>query len=156
MTTNLAILRLSVCALITLAILGCKSRPLGPYVSPRVTGQVLAADNHKPLAGVKVIRGPVETASRRASPPKGGELLMSKFPAQTDRNGRFELAPERVLTVFRGSSWDVVSLSFQANGYLGLHTNCPTMAATFTPAGELVLNVGEILLQPAPHESAGR
>ncbi len=156
MTSNLAIFRLSVCALITLAILGCRSRPLGPYVSPRVTGQVLAADNHEPLAGVKVIRGPVETASRRASPPKGGELLMSKFPAQTDRNGRFELASERVLTVFRGSSWNIVSLSFQANGYLRLQTNCATATVTNTPEGELVLNVGEILLQPAPRESAAR
>ena len=126
---------------------GCKSRPLGPYTSPRVTGQVLAADKDQPLANVLVIRGSGEP--RRMSPPKGAELLMLKPPAQTDVNGVFELPSERVLSVVRGAGWNIVSLSFDRNGYQHFQTNCPIATSTNTPSGESVLDVGRIFLQPA-------
>ena len=89
--------------LVVVMLFGCKSRPLGPYTSPRVTGRVLAADTDQPLANVLVIRGSGE--ARSMSPPKGAELLMQKAPAQTDVNGMFELASERVLSVVRGVGW---------------------------------------------------
>src|SRR6478752_6207047 len=95
--------------LLMVVLLGCKSRPLGPYTSPRVIGQVLAADKDQPLGNVFVIRGSGE--ARRMSPPKGAELLMLKPPAETDVNGMFELPSERVLSVVRGTGWNVVSLS---------------------------------------------
>lgn len=127
-------------------ILGCKSHPLGPYVSPRVTGEVLAADTQQPLAGVSVLRG--ATRVSRESPPKGAEILMRKPPAQTDANGRFELPGERVLSIVRGAGWDVVPLRFERAGYLHFATNCPSNTVTNTVDGEPVLDVGRIFLQP--------
>lgn len=133
--------------LFLVAFVGCKSRPLGPYTSPRVTGQVLAADTRQPLPGVSVIRGSADIPPR-GSQPKGGELMMRKVPILTDAHGRFELASERVLSIFRGSSWNMASLSFDRVGYFPFHTNCPTGTATNAAGGELVLDLGPILLQP--------
>ncbi len=127
-------------------LVGCKSRPLGPYVSPRVTGQTLAADTRIPLAGVRVIRGSGE--GRRAFPPKGAELLMRKAPAQTDENGRFELVSERVLSVVRGAAWNIVPLTFERGGYHRFGTNCPINSVTNAPNGEPLLDVGQVFLQP--------
>lgn len=132
--------------LLLLSTAGCKSRPLGPYVSPRITGQVLAADTREPIAGASVSRGVKE--HRRGSSPHGAELLMRKPPARTDANGRFELASERVLSIVRGSGWDVVPLSFERAGYRSFQTNCPTVAVTNTAGGEPVLDIGRIFLQP--------
>jgi hypothetical protein len=132
--------------LIGVMLLGCKSRPLGPYTSPRVTGQVLAADKDQPLANVLILRGSGEAGG--ASPPKGAELLMRKAPAQTDVNGIFELPSERVLSVVRGAGWNVVSLSFVRNGYQHFQTNCPINMVTNMPSGEPVVDVGRIFLQP--------
>ncbi len=133
---------------VTVALVSCKSRPLGPYVSPRVTGQVLAADSRLPLAGVRVTRGAAETGSSRGSPPKGAELLMLKAPVQTDLDGRFVLASERVMSVIRGADWNVVSLSFDRGGYRRFQTNCPANLATTSASGEPVLDIGQVLLQP--------
>ncbi len=139
-------LRLLFIVAMVLMIPGCKSRPLGPYTSPRVTGQVLAADTRQPLAGVRVTRGSVDIS--RGSPPKGGELLMRKPPAQTDQNGRFEFANERVLSLVRGAGWNFVPLSFERAGYLRFETNCPTSTVTNAIGREPVLDVGNIYLQP--------
>lgn len=136
--------------LIALAAAGCKSRPLGPYVSPRVTGQVLDANTRQPLAGVQVTRGPSPRSASAGSPLKGAELLLRKTPAQTDRQGRFVLASERVLSIVRGANWNVVPLSFDRRGYRHFHTNCPTSFAITSASGEPELDVGQILLQPAP------
>jgi hypothetical protein len=139
-------IRLAFSLALVLTLLGCKSHPLGPYVSPRVTGQVLDADTQQPLAGVRVIRGSAHVS--RESPPKGAEFLMRKPPAQTDANGRFELSSERVLSVVRGAGWDIIPLRFERAGYLHFTTNCPTSAVTNTVGGEPVLDVGHVLLQP--------
>ena len=127
-------------------VLGCKSRPLGPFVSPRIVGQVVAQDTQAALAGVSVTRNAVDL--HRGSPPKGAELLMLKPPVRTDENGRFELASERVLSIVRGAGWNVVSLSFERAGYRSLETNCLTSAATNAPTGEPLLDVGRICLRP--------
>jgi hypothetical protein len=74
--------------------------------------------------------------------------MMRKVPTLTNGDGRFELASERVLSVFRGSSWSMVSLSFEHTGYFLFHTNCPTGSATNANGGEPVLDLGPILLQP--------
>ncbi|HWH67740.1 MAG TPA: hypothetical protein VNT26_00010 [Candidatus Sulfotelmatobacter sp.] len=138
-------IRLAALLLMVLALAGCKSHPLGPYVSPRVTGQVLAADTYQPLPEVRVIRG-----RPKASPNwelKGGELLMLKSPVQTDREGRFVLESERVLSVVRGSGWNRVQLTFERDGYQRFQTNCSIRLATNTFRGEPLLSVGEVLLQ---------
>ncbi len=128
-------------------LLGCKSITFGPYVSPRVAGQVLATDSRQPLRGVRVSRVAVD--SLRGSPPKGAELLMSKAPVLSDESGRFELTSERVLSIVRGAGWNVVSLSFEYPGYRRLQTNCPINNVTNTVGGEPLLDVGQMFLQPA-------
>lgn len=140
-------IRLLFSLLLGFAVFGCKSHPLGPYVSPRVTGQVVAADTRQPLAGVSVLRSAGRVS--RESQPKGAEILMRKPPAQTDANGRFELPSERVLSVVRGAGWDLIPLRFERAGYLHFTTNFPTTSVTNTVHDEPVLDVGRISLQPA-------
>ncbi len=139
-------IRRALSLVLVLLLPGCKSATLGPYVSPRVTGQVLATDTGRPLAGVTVVRGPVDP--RRLSQAKGAELLMLKAPVRTDSNGRFDLASERVLSVVRGAGWNIVSLSFERAGYRRFQTNCPTSSVTNWDSGEPILEVGRIFLQP--------
>jgi hypothetical protein len=140
-------IRLAFSLALVLILVGCKSHPLGPYVSPRVTGQVFDADTQQPLAGVHVIRG--STHASRESPPKGAEFLMRKPPVQTGADGRFEVPSERVLSIVRGAGWDVIPLRFEREGYLHFTTNCPTTSLTNVVDGEPLLDVGRILLQPA-------
>jgi len=135
--------------LAVLAMPACKSGPLGPYLSPRVTGQVVAAGSGEALSDVKITRGKPDPQSPAGS-AKGGEVLMRKIPVRTDANGGFNLASERVLSVFRGSGWSQVHLTFEHAGYECLRTNYSTLAATNSPGGELTLDVGTVRLQPGP------
>jgi hypothetical protein len=131
--------------LLVLTVLGCKSRPLGPYSSPRVIGRVFAADTGTALVGVTVIRG---ANVQKASSLKGAELLIQKPPVRTDENGRFELPRERVLSIVRGADWNIVSIAFESPGYQAFETNCLTSTLTNSTAGETVLDMGNIYLQP--------
>ena len=135
--------------LAALALVGCKSISLAPFVSPRVSGRVLAADTRQPLADVKVKSGAQATGYRAGMPPKGGELLMAKAPVRTDRDGRFALETERVLTPFRRSGWFSVQLLFECPGYERFRTNYSTLnLSTNSPNGEPLVNAGDILLLP--------
>lgn len=142
--------------LLAAVLAGCQSQPLGlgPYTAPRVTGRVLAADSGQPLAGVEVSRVAPGSRGWRSTPLKGSELLLQKAPIQTDMDGRFVLGSERVLSVVRGSGWNVAGLLFEAAGYRSLQTNCPTGTATNSVSGEPVLDVGRILLAPLPKPNA--
>ena len=136
--------------LAALALAGCKSMPLSPFVSPRVTGRVLAADTGQPLADVLIKSGAQATGYPSTMPPKGGELLMAKAPARTDGDGRFTLETERVLTPFHGMNWFSVQLLFERAGYERFRTNYSRLnLSTNSPAGEPSLNTGYILLHPA-------
>jgi hypothetical protein len=142
--------RLLALSLAAFALVGCKSMPFSPFISPRVTGRVLAADNRQPLADVVVRSGAQAGGFRSGMPPKGGELLMAKAPMRTDRGGRFTLVTERVLTPFRGAGWFSVRLSFQHAGYERFQTNYSRLnLSTNAPDGEPLLDAGDILLQPA-------
>jgi hypothetical protein len=141
-------LRVWIGVLLVVIAVGCKSKPLGPYVSPRVTGQVVRGDNQQPVPGVLVTRGRQSQKARLDQTAKGGEMLMQKIPTRTDGDGAFVLPSERVLSVFRGSGWNVVTLSFSLPGYLSLQTNCPIKTATQSARGEPVLDVGRIQLTP--------
>ncbi|HEY5915063.1 MAG TPA: hypothetical protein VJA21_31095 [Verrucomicrobiae bacterium] len=136
-----AILALLVCVVVP----GCKSHPLGPYVSPRVEGQVVSAEDGRALEGVAVTRGKL-TVDSLDRYPKGGQLLLRKVPAETGRDGYFVLPSERVLSVVRGSGWNEAQLSFAKNGYRTLYTNVTTTLATNSLAGEPVLSVGVVRL----------
>jgi hypothetical protein len=129
---------------------GCESMPFSPFLSPRVTGRVLAADTSRPLAGVTVKSGAQARGFRTGMPPKGGELLMAKAPDRTDREGRFTLETERVLTPFRGAGWFSVQLLFEHPGYERFRTNYSTLnVRTNSLDGEPLLDAGDILLRPA-------
>jgi hypothetical protein len=142
--------RLFALYLAAFALVGCKSMPFSPFISPRVTGRVLAADNRQPLADVIVKSGARAGGFRGGMPPKGGELLMAKAPVRTDRDGRFTLDTERVLTPFRGTGWFSVQVSFQHAGYERFQTNYSRLnLSTNAPDGEPLLNAGDILLHPA-------
>jgi len=139
--------------LVLCALLGCKSRPLGPYVSPRIIGQVLAANTGQPLPGVSVARGNPDRYRLPGPPPKGGELLLQKPEGHTDQDGRFVLASERVLSVIRPAAWNVLELDLSRPGYLHLRTNLSVELATNYLKGGPLLDLGKILLQPAHAES---
>ena len=129
---------------------GCRSRPLGPYVSPGVIGRVVAADSHQPLAGVRVTRGEAYLSAAQRQRLKGAELLTLKAPALTDYEGKFAFGSERVLSIVRGSDWSYVSLSFELGGYERFHTNCSATLATNTAPDQPIMDAGTIFLQPAP------
>jgi len=142
--------RLLTLCLAAVALVGCESLPFSPFISPRVTGRVLAADTGQPLAGVTVKSGAQRDDSRGVIPPKGGELLIAKAPVRTDREGRFTLDTQRALTPFHGAGWFSVQLSFQRAGYERFRTNYSSLnLSTNSPHGKPRLNAGEILLHPA-------
>jgi hypothetical protein len=141
-----AMIRLVAWLVMTLTLTSCKVGPLGPYTSPRVIGQVCAADSGDPLADASVSRNRIEKPSMEK--PKGGELLMQKLPVMTDHDGRFSLDSERVLSVVRGSGWNEVRLTFEKIGFERLRTNFPASLATNAPGDETLLDVGSVLLQP--------
>ena len=140
--------RLMVSLLLAFMVVGCKSRPLGPYVSPRITGQVLAADSCQPLKGVKVMR--LTNQASKSPPLKGGELMILKVPIQTGVDGRFVLSSERVLSIIRKPDWNVVSLAFNRAGYLPFQTNCLIEFGTNSIQGSPTLDVGQIFLRTSP------
>jgi hypothetical protein len=134
--------------ILSLVLLGCKSRPLGPYVSPRITGQVVAADTGQPLPGVTVARGNPERYRLPGPPPKGGELLLQKPLVHTDQDGRFVLSSERVLSLIRPAGWNFLELNLSRAGYERFHTNLPIELGTNSFKGQPLLDAGKILLQP--------
>ena len=140
--------RIVVLCLAAVVWTGCESMPFSPFISPRVTGRVLAADTRHPLADVNVKSGAEARSYRGGMPPKGGELLMAKVPVQTDRDGRFTLETERALTPFHGAGWFSVRLLFEHPGYESFRTNYSTLnASTNSLKGEPLLDAGDILLR---------
>ena len=137
--------------LTALALAGCQGGSYSKYVSPRVTGRVLAADTRQPLANATVRRvAPMMTAGED-TPPKGAQLIMQPAGVRTDADGQFTLEAERVVAVFRHVGWYSVAVSFACPGYENLQTNFT--AADFkarTPEGAPWVSAGDILLQPKP------
>jgi hypothetical protein len=130
-----------------LGLAGCQSGSY--YVSPRVTGRVLAADTEQPLPKATVRRVPVLPYAGAATPPKGGQLQMVPAGVRTDAEGRFVLDGERVIAMFRRSSWRSVAVTFAHPGYRSFETNYS--AARFpsrTPEGVPLVNAGDVLLTP--------
>ena len=149
--------RFLVLCLAAFALVGCASHPLSLLVSPRVTGRVVDAGTRQPLPDVKVISGSQAATFSEAVPPKGGQLLTAQAPARTDKEGRFTLATERVLTPFGGSGWLSVQLLFSRPGYERFVTNYTYADLTTNSSnGEPLLDAGTILLQPVRLESTPR
>jgi hypothetical protein len=134
------------CALI---LTGCQSDRFSTYSSPRVTGQVLAADTRQPLGETTVKRVMPWPTDGTATAPKGSQLQMRTGGVRTDADGRFVLDAERVLTLFGRGGWHSVTVSFAHAGYADFQTNFTT--ANFkerSSEGEPLVEAGAILLKP--------
>jgi hypothetical protein len=117
---------------------------------------VLDGASGQPLAGVVVYRG--RQSHSAAEPQKGGEQLIQKPDVLTGASGRFELASERVLTLYRFGGWTSVRLGFEKSGYTLLRTNFSgdTLHLTNLPGGEPLAEIGEIQLWPAPRKGTAK
>ena len=131
-----------------LLLAGCASGKFTRCIFPQVSGRVLAADTHQPLANVQVQR--VSTpAFQPFGPPKTGQAQIPFGGVQTDADGRYELPGENVLSFFRQAGWWSVPVSYRCAGYETIQTNY-TGANFQTNSGSTVnlINVGDILMQP--------
>ena len=136
-------------ALAAVVLAGCKSVSLSPYVSPRVTGRVVAADTRQPLANARVEHIPADASQSSNDQVKGGQRLDSPAAVKTDEQGRFALEAERALTFLQHPTLISVTASFQRAGYLTLRTNFTLLqASTNTPGGAPVVHAGDIMLHP--------
>jgi hypothetical protein len=133
-----------------LGLNGCQSGKHSYYISPQVTGRVLAADTQQPLGRATVRRVVPPAYAGAGTPPRGGQLQMVPGGVRTDADGRFVLEGERVVAMLRRGGWHSVSVSFAHAGYKSFQTNYT--AARFkerSPAGVPQVNAGDILLEPA-------
>jgi len=143
--------KLSTLSLLLAVVSGCQSGKLTHYTSPEVTGRVLAADTHQPLAHADVQRVEPETFAEYWSfgSPKGGTLLMEPVGARTDADGRFVLNSKSVIALFMQPGWSAVSVNYSHAGYESFQTNYTgTNITSQTSAGVPVVDVGDVLLQP--------
>jgi hypothetical protein len=132
------------------ALAGCQSTSFSSYLSPRVTGRVVAADTRQLLPDVKIRRVNPAANQNFDDPAKGGQRIESAGGVWTDRDGRFTVDAERDLSLLRQQNWVSVTLSFQREGYLTLWTNFTyANVTTNAPDGTPVVNAGDILLRPA-------
>lgn len=138
------------CLLLTvLALTGCKSVLVSSYISPRVTGRVLAADTRQPIGGVKVRRVNPTANQNYDDPARGGRKMESIPAARTDAQGRFVLEAERDLTLLQQQVWFSVEVLFEREGYHTMRTNFTVSNVTSNaPDGAPIVNAGDILLCP--------
>jgi len=135
--------------LFAVALAGCQSGKLSHYISPQVTGRVLAADTSRPLADVRVRRVVPMATSGEDTPAKGSQLLMQPSGVRTDADGRFVLDGERDIALFRHAAWWSVTLSFTSDGYRFFQTNYTSANLSgHSSEGVPLVKAGDILLQP--------
>jgi hypothetical protein len=135
--------------LFAVTLAGCQSGKLSHYISPRVTGRVLAADTGRPLAGARVRRVVPMATAGEDTPAKGAQLLIQPSGVRTAADGRFVLDGERDIALFRHPAWWSVTLSFTADGYRIFQTNYTSVNLSgHSPEGEPLVNAGDILLNP--------
>lgn len=134
--------------LLLVASSGCQSGKFTHYISPEVTGRVLAADTHQPLANATVRRDSSQNFEP-FTPPKGGQVLIQSAGARTDDNGQFVLGGKSVFAIFRQPGWWSAPVVFSHSGYQSFQTNyTATNVTSNSDAGAPIINAGDILLQP--------
>lgn len=132
------------------ALAGCQSGGVTHYVAPEVTGRVLAADTHQPLANATVQRGGSGQRFEPFGPPKGGQLLIETGAVRTDAGGKFILQSKSVFALFRSPGWWSAPVTFSRSGYESFSTNYTGDNVTSNAAaGAPVVDAGDILLSPA-------
>jgi len=135
--------------LVLLVSSGCRSIGFSDYVTPAISGRVLAADTGKPLAGVKVLRLQPGQSANAGSPAKGAELLQQPRPEITGADGDFVSSGSEYISFFnRPGRWSA-RLTFQAAGYATWQTNytAADVATNSLPDKPLVL-AGDVFLKP--------
>ncbi len=142
-------LSIPVLCLLAAALAGCQSGGVTYYVAPEVTGRVLAADTHQPLANATVRRGSQGRGFESFGPPKGGQLLIETGVERTDADGRFVLESKSVFALFRSPGWWSAPVTVSHSGYESFSTNYTGDNVTsHTAAGAPVVDAGDILLLP--------
>jgi hypothetical protein len=130
------------------ALAGCRSGEFSCYVSPRVTGRVLAADTHQPLAEVQIRRVMPYQRGNGDEPEKGGQIMENSWSLATRPDGTFVVDSERDIGLIH-RDWYSLTLSFAHEGYQLLQTNYTVANVSGqTPAGAPLVEAGDILLQP--------
>jgi hypothetical protein len=143
--------RLITSSLLLVALSGCQSGNYNHYTAPEVTGRVLSADTHQPIANVRVFRSGENNNFEPFGPPKGGTLIIQPAPVMTDADGRFLLESKSVFALFRNAGWWTAPVTCQHAGYETFSTNyTASNVISNTPTGAPVVDAGDILLQPAP------
>lgn len=135
----------AVCLLVV-ATIGCKS--VSTYISPRVTGRVLAADTRQPIPNVDVRRVNNSANQNYDDPTRGGQRMDARSGTRTDQQGAFVLDAQKDLTLLQQQVWYTVTVAFQREGYVTLRTNFTVLQGTNAPNGVPVVNAGDILLSP--------
>ena len=131
------------------ALASCKSGGVVHYTAPEVTGRVLAADTHQPLAGVHILRGDPGDNFEPFGPPKGGQQIIQPTQVMTGADGRFLLESKSVFAVFRSAGWWSAPVTYQHAGYESFFTNYTSASVTrHTAAGAPVVDAGDVLLKP--------
>ena len=140
------------CAAVMLLGSGCQSGKITHYTSPQVTGRVLAADTHQPLAGARVTRvEPDGVTDDISGPLHGSQQMTQSGSVWTDAQGRFVLDSRSVFAPFRRSAWLSVSVAYSHSDYATFQTNYTDInVTTNTSNGAPVVNAGDVLLRPLP------
>ncbi len=137
--------------LLAAALTGCTSHRITYYTSPQVTGRVLAANTHEPLANVVVRRGAAGQKFEPFGPPKGGQLISEPLlSTHTDAEGRFTLPYQSAFAVLHQPGWWSIPVAFDCTGYKSFQTNYSgDSVTTHTPEGAPLVDAGDIMLQPS-------
>jgi len=131
------------------SLAGCQSGGVTHYVSPEVTGRVLAADTHQPLADALVKRDGSGQGFEPFGPPKGGQLLIENNGVRTDADGKFVIQSKSVFALFRSPGWWSVPVAYSHSGYETYQTNYTgDNVTTNADADAPVVNAGDVLLHP--------
>jgi hypothetical protein len=130
------------------ALVGCMSGGPSEYVSPRVTGRVLAADTRQPLANVTVRRVKTGQPATVGEMGHGAQVLESDPTVRTDRQGCFVLPSVREVALLKHHGWYAVTLSFEHARYAVSQAEYTLGHSTNTPSGEPWVQAGDILLHP--------
>jgi hypothetical protein len=133
--------------LLLAALCGCQSGKFTHYTSPEVTGRVLAADTHQPLANATIQRDSSQNFEP-FGPPKGGQLLIQNTGARTGDSGQFVLGGKSVFAIFRQPGWWSMPVVFSHSGYQSFQTNYTAVNVTSnSDIGMPIISAGDILLQ---------